>query len=416
MACQGSTPPLKIAIAGTRGIPACYGGFETFAEELSCRLVKRGHHVMVYGRKHVISHPEPLYKGVELRLLSAPQHKYLETPMHSLYSMFDVLRRDVDVLLVCNAANSPFIWIPRFLGRLPVAVNVDGIERKRSKWNSLGRAWYRLGELTSVWFANEIIADADIISRYYSQQYRRNSEVIRYGFRQMPDDVRQRKLSEVCSQEGILEQAPELFEELGVLPGQYLLYVSRLEPENNAHRVLAAYAKLPEEIRRRLPLLIVGDAPYAAQYISQLHDSAVEGVLFAGYRFGKQYEVLQQGAYAYIQATEVGGTHPALVEAMGFANCIIANRVPEHVEVVKNCALLYPKNDVDALAELLMQVIQQPQTVLQYRKLAFVRAMDEFAWEKIVDSYEELFYRMAGVQRTQTTQTVQTEIALEANA
>lgn len=391
--------PLSIAIAGTRGIPACYGGFETFAQELATRLVQRGHEVMVYGRKHVIDHPESHFQGVELRLLPAPQHKYLETPVHTLISMLDVLKRNVDVVLVCNAANSPFIWIPRFLGRVPVAVNVDGIERKRSKWNSLGRQWYRLGELTSVWFANEVVSDADIIRRYYLQQYRRDSEVIRYGFRSMPGELAKAKLDQIQVPAGLFSsEALTLFKEVGVIPGQYLLYVSRLEPENNAHRVIEAYNTLPLEIRTRLPLLVVGDAPYAKDYIAKLHQSAETGVLFAGYRFGKAYEYLQQGAYAYIQASEVGGTHPALVEAMGFANCIIANRVPEHVEVLKNSGLLYAKNETDVLASLLLQVIQQPQTVLQFRRLAYQRAQQVFDWERIVDSYEQLFSRMVGVE------------------
>ncbi|MCB0325812.1 MAG: glycosyltransferase, partial [Bdellovibrionales bacterium] len=109
----------KVALCGIRGIPACYGGFETFAEELCPRLVERGYEVVVYGRSHVISHSEPLYKGVELRLLPAPKHKYLETPVHTIRSFLDLWRRPVDCVLLCNAANSPFIPIARLRG-IPV--------------------------------------------------------------------------------------------------------------------------------------------------------------------------------------------------------------------------------------------------------------------------------------------------------
>ena len=114
---------MKIAICGTRGIPACYGGFETFAEQLATRLVERGHDVVVYGRKHVIDWDQPFYKGVKIRLLGAPRHKYLETPVHALASYVELLRNKVDVVLSCNAANSPFLWVLN-LGGMPVAVNL----------------------------------------------------------------------------------------------------------------------------------------------------------------------------------------------------------------------------------------------------------------------------------------------------
>ena len=97
---------LKIAICGTRGIPACYGGFETFAEELSTRLVSKGNSVRVYGRKHLIDYDEKYYKGVEIKLLPAPKHKYFETIIHSLLSLYDLIKNPVDVILLCNGANS----------------------------------------------------------------------------------------------------------------------------------------------------------------------------------------------------------------------------------------------------------------------------------------------------------------------
>ena len=391
---SGGMAPLRVAICGTRGIPACYGGFETFAEELSTRLVARGHSVLVYGRSHVIDYKEPTFRGVKLRLLPAPKHKYLETPVHSLCSLIDVMRQPIDVVLVCNAANSPFVWIPRFLGRKPVAVNLDGIERKRSKWNVLGRIWYRLGEQASVWFANEMISDAEIIRRYYSQRYGRASKLIRYGCRPFPEPALAAKLSGQSLDMLRTTGTTDPFAELGIQPGSYLLYVSRLEPENNALRVVHAYMELPAEIRNRMPLVVVGDAPYADSYIRQVHAAAGPGVIFAGYRFGEQYELLQQGAYTYIQATEVGGTHPALVEAIGYANCVIGNRVPEHVEVLRDIGMFYNKNDTEHLSECMAQAIHEPELVQKYRQLAYARAQERFNWERITDEYEELLYSL----------------------
>jgi glycosyltransferase involved in cell wall biosynthesis len=431
---------MKIAICGTRGIPARYGGFETFAEELSTRLVERGHSVRVYGRPHVVESSGKTYRGVELCLLPAVRQKYLETPLHTLLCFLHNLVKPVDLLLVCNGANSPFLWIPRLTGT-PCIVNVDGIERLRGKWNRLGKLWYRLGEFCSVLFASVVVSDAEVIRQYYKETYRRNSTVIPYGYRQGEiERVLQKtglcRRSDINSTEAVgngsvgagvasdgltaesisakslagksasyietattptqfSEAEQALFAELGVEPGKYLLYVSRLEPENNAHVVIEAYQKAGEAIQQ-YPLVIVGDAPYAKEYIAGLHKMAGPRVIFAGFRFGEPYVTLQLGARLYIQATEVGGTHPALVESMGYGNCIIVNGTPENVEVIGDAGVIYPKNDVSVLARELSSLVCDEYRLTALRRRAFLRAEERYLWETIVTSYEELFRSQIG--------------------
>src|ERR671913_341574 len=134
---------MRIAILGTRGIPASYGGFETFAEQLSTRLVARGHDVTVYCRAHYVSPRQIEYKGVRLRVLPTIRRKYFDTVVHGFLSALDAAPRRFDAALVCNAANAPFIPFLR-AARTPVAINVDGLEHKRRKWNWVGRNYYRL--------------------------------------------------------------------------------------------------------------------------------------------------------------------------------------------------------------------------------------------------------------------------------
>ncbi len=384
---------MDIAICGIRGIPACYGGFETFAEELSTRLFQRGHRVLVYGRSHVIRHTESKYCGVDLKLLPAPRHKYLETPVHTLLCLAHMQFHRPQVVLVCNAANSPFIWINRLTG-IPTAVNVDGIERKRAKWNKLGKAWYRLGEYASVWFANRVIADAEVIKEYYLSEHGCNSVVIPYGY------TKTAKAEAKASGLTVNFEAEELthFEELGIQPNRYLLDVGRLEPENNAHVVVDAYNRLSPD-HKRFPLLIVGDAPYASDYIQSLKEKAGHNIIFAGYRFSAAYRTLQLGAYLYIQASEVGGTHPALVEALGFANCVIANNTPENIEVVAGAGLSYERNSPVDLSYQLTRLIDQPEVVASFRNKAFQHAELKYSWDRVTDSYEQLFYNMIGKRK-----------------
>lgn len=361
-----------MALIGTRGIPARYGGFETFAEQLSTRLVARGHSVTVYGRRKFGEKVEANeFDGVRVRYTPTVMHKYLETPLSSLTAFLDALKYPFDIVLLCNAANSPFAFIPRLKGT-PLMVNVDGIERHRTKWNTLGKLWYRLGEITSVLFASRVIADAKVISDYYRSTYKTDSTVIPYGtnpIRRVPGKV---------------------MEQFGLKPGEYILYVSRLEPENNALGVIEAYCKSD----RRIPLVIVGDAPYADEYKALLRSKAGPGVIFTGFQFGEAYQELQSNCYIYIQATEVGGTHPALIEAMSYGNCVIANGTPENIEVVADTAYIYQKNDFNELSSIMTRLLASPDDVKSMGVKARDRAERCYSWDSVVEQYEDLAWQL----------------------
>ena len=366
---------LEIAILGTRGIPACYGGFETFAEELSARLVQRGHSVVVYGRRGFAEkyRGPATYRGALLRILPTVRHKYLETPLHGLFSVLDCAIRGCDAVILCNAANSPFAWLLRVRG-IAVAINVDGVERKRGKWNILGRLWYRLGEICSVLFASRVIADAQVIAQYYRRSYGCRSEVIAYGA------------------EPRFQKAGAVLRQFNLKAGEYILYVSRLEPENNALGVIQAYNGLVT----KMPLVLVGGAPYAKAYYAKLRAAANGNVIFTGFQFGQAYRELRSNCYLYIQATEVGGTHPALVEAMAYGNCVIANATPEHLEVLGPAGVYYSKNDFPDLGRKMKMLLADPQLVQRYGEMGRVRAAELYDWGKITERYELLLARLAG--------------------
>lgn len=369
---------MRIAIAGTRGIPARYGGFETFAEELSTRLKQRGHSVVVYGRRSFFKDDPDIkeYEGVKLRYAPTIMSKYFETVVASFSTFFSMKRREFDIVLLCNAANSPVSWIGRLKG-IPILINVDGVERKRAKWNSFGKLWYKLGELSTLCFASRIISDAEVIAQYYRDTYNAETEVIAYG--------------------ASAQKIPpgEVLKKFNLSTRNYILYVSRLEPENNALGVIRAY----NASGLHLPLVIVGDAPYADEYKKQLHAEAGPGVVFTGYQFGDAYHELQSNCSLYIQATEVGGTHPALIEAMAHGNVIIANGTPENREVLNNCGEFYPVNDFVTLSQIMKSLLSAPAQQEQLRVLAKLRAETLYSWERITDQYEELFNNLIGYNK-----------------
>lgn len=359
---------MKIAILGTRGIPANYGGFETFAEECAAGLAARGHAMTVYCRSHYVPKSMRQFRGVRLVVLPTLKWKYSDTVFHTFLSVLHSLFCGFDAVLICNAANSIYAWMPRLMG-IPAVVNVDGIERRRRKWNWLGRAYYRASEKMSTWFPNVIVTDARVIEQYYRERYKAASVFIPYG--------------------AVTEKAQgiEILQKLGLAPRDYFLYVSRLEPENNAHLVVSAF----EKIRTTRRLVVVGDAPYACDYIRSLKRTQDLRILFPGAIYGSGYRQLQSNAYCYIHATEVGGTHPALLEAMGLGNIVIANGTPENIEVLGGTGLIYEKNNREDLARLLQEIADNPEQWQHFRAEALSRAKSLYSWEDVVTQYERLF-------------------------
>jgi glycosyltransferase involved in cell wall biosynthesis len=360
---------LSIAILGTRGVPARYGGFETFAAELSSRLAARGHDVTVYCRGEGVGHG--LWGAVRTITLPALNHKYLETVSHTLLSAVDAMVRQFDVVLLCNAANAFILPLLR-ARRIPVATNVDGIERKRRKWNAVGKAVYAVGESFSVLFSSQVIADAAVIADYYCERFHSRPVVISYG-------------SELPS-------GPEssILDELGLRRRGYLLYVSRFEPENNPLEVIAAYRK----VRTQVPLVMVGEARYAPKLRSAMSDAADERVILPGAIYGEGYQTLQRHALAYIQATEVGGTHPALVEAMGSGGLVLAHATPENREVGGDAVLYFDLRPVETLSRTIELVLAGSADVEALRGRSRARVASLYSWSRVTDAYETLLRQL----------------------
>ena len=241
---------MKIAFLGTRGIPANYGGFETFVEQISVRLAERGHAVSVYCREASYSEHMAEYKGVRRVTLSSIHTKYLDTLSHTLFSSIHVLGQRPEIVYCCNSANACFMWIPRLLGT-KVILNTDGLEWERAKWNWAGKTFYRMSEYLACLFPNRLVSDSRVIQRYYRSKFGAESHFVAYGA-----DILERgwgwdQLSG--------ERCPEELQ--GIAREKYFLFVSRLEPENNPHLVVKAF----EQVKTDMRLLIVGSAPFAAQ-------------------------------------------------------------------------------------------------------------------------------------------------------
>jgi glycosyltransferase involved in cell wall biosynthesis len=357
---------VRIGILGTRGIPARYGGFETLAEELSARLAARGHDVTVYTRTRYAEPGLESHRGARIRVLPTVPSKYLDTVVHGLLSAVDAAFASFDAVLVCNAINAWCSFLPRLSGRTRVVLNVDGLERNRRKWNALGRLAYRVSERLSTIVPDAVVSDAKVIQDYYRQRFGFASVFIPYGG-DLPGPV-----------------GRETLDRLDLEPERYVLYVSRLEPENNAEAVVRAYRDVPGD----MPLVIVGDAPYAAEYIARLRAAADARVRMPGAIYGEGYRQLLANAAVYVQATEVGGTHPALVEAMGYGRLVAYNATPENEEVAGGAGLPFDARRPETLTELLARYLDDPAGASVWKERARTRTRERYRWDDVSDRYE----------------------------
>ncbi|MDE0105273.1 MAG: DUF1972 domain-containing protein [Bryobacterales bacterium] len=366
---------MRIALLGIRGIPANYGGFETFAEEIAARLVERGHQVTVYCRSHYATGAREC-RGARLVVLPTLRGKHTDTAVHTFLSTLHLLLRPADAAIFCNGANAVFSFWPRVAG-IPTVLNVDGLERKRKKWNKAAKAWYALSERLASLCPDVVVTDSLVIQAYYRERHGLASTYIGYGAppRNHP---RTGKLAE-----------------LGVEPGGYFLYVSRLEPENNALMVVQEF----ERSGTRRKLVVVGDAPYAASYIRKVRATRDPRIVFAGAVYGAAYGDLQARCHAYVHATEVGGTHPALVEAMGRGCAILYLDTPENAEVAARAGVVYSARPGDLASRIDEFDSAGLARMERLREAAAREAASRYDWSEVTDRYERILLAVAAGRR-----------------
>ncbi len=365
---------MKIALMGTRGIPASYSGFETCVEQLGQRLAERGHDVTVYCRSHHIKYDKPTYKGMRLIKHGTIANKYLDTIVHSLLSSLHALTQGYDVGLYFIAGNSPVTWIPRMVGTKTI-LNVDGLDWKREKWPRFAKWYIQFAEYLATKLPTVYLTDSHVVQQYYQTRFNSMPPYIPYG-------------SEV---EHV--HAGKTLEKFGLEAGKYILFVGRLVPENCPHHLVEAFHGLGTNMK----CVIVGDSAYSQSYIASLKEKAKHDprIIFTGYVFGEGYHELGSNAYIFAETSGVGGTHPALVEAMAFGNCVVTYNTPENMETIGKAGFGYDgKIGTDSLRHILQYLLSRPNEVKKYSLSAKERAETVYTWESVTDSYEKLFYEL----------------------
>ena len=364
---------------GTRGIPAAYSGFETAVEHLAERFTARGHEVTVYCRPHMTERRET-HAGARLVHLPTVRSKHLDTLAHTMLSTAHMATRTrPDVALYFIAGNAPGAALARLAG-VPSVLQIDGLDSERAKWSGPARAYLRMAERLAPAAATIAVTDSAAVADSYERRYGRRIPWIPYGA-EMPDP----------GDAGWCRR-------LGVEPGRFVLFVGRLVPENNAHLLVEAHRLAATG----WPLVVVGDAPYAEGYIAGLKRSAGTDVLFPGYVFGDGYRELVHAAGVMCAPTEVGGTHPVIVEAMAAGAPLLVSDHAPNLEVVGDAAASFPlAGGAQALADALAALVADAGRRAALGESAAARAAVRFSWDTCADAYLRLCEGVTGLPADQ---------------
>jgi glycosyltransferase involved in cell wall biosynthesis len=357
----------SIAIIGSRGYPSFYGGFETLVRKLAPYLADRGWDVTVYSRPGATSDAiEHRHPGVRSVMTKGIESKFLSTLTFGASSTFDAARRKPDVALVMNVANG--YWLPLLRSRgIPSVLNVDGIEWQRPKWNWLGKSVFKGGAKMTARFADVLVCDSTEIGRFWRDNFKRGGVFIPYG-----GDLPERH-----------HELPPGLERRG-----YVLLVARLVPENT----VAEFLDAAEDIVQDYPVVVVGSSgcggPLESRIrsLAETHDRLTwlgqvsnDPLLFS----------LWQNCGAYFHGHSVGGTNPALVQAMACGAPTIARDTLFNREVLQTAGVYVPPNPSGIVAAI-RDLMSNPTMQDWLGAKAQARAAKEFSWESICAAYERI--------------------------
>ncbi|MFC1568815.1 DUF1972 domain-containing protein [bacterium] len=364
---------MKIAIFGARGIPAKWGGFDTFVTNLAPRLVSKGHEVTVFCMPKYSQPDRPkTIDGVRLIYLPTIYGKFTETFLHELisscYALFFLKKFDIYYVLGCR---SSMVYVIHFLLRRTLVINTDGLDWIRRKWGRFARHFLKFNYWIARRIGKQLVSDSFELKKYYIENYNKETVFLTNG-------------GEIVS-----ERHPEIVKQYDLTPGEYCLVACRLEPENNIDIIINEFIK--SSIQKKL--VIAGGANYKSPYIDQLKKVKDERIVFLGPVYEEGHiEQIHLHTYLYLHGHEVGGTNPSLLKAMACGNIIVAHDVRFNREVLGGCGLLWDKKEGSLLAQLEEAHHNYKKYLNSLPEKCIDRIKTYYSWDKVGEDHE-LFFR-----------------------
>ena len=367
----------KIAVIGTRGIPATYGGIEKHCEDLYSLLSQEGYEVMVYGRKYYTSAEIDEYKGIKIKKIPVLNIKGLETFIHSFISTVLACCSNVDIIHFHAQGPTIFSWIPRiFCPHKKVVFTCHGIDWQRDKWNFIAKTIIRLGELASAVFPHNKICVSEYLSQYYSEKYNVKTEKIVNGVE-------------------IKEQIPEgdCCKKFNLSKNEYIMFVGRMVPEKAPDILIEAF----KQVSSGKKLVIVGGEAGTDTYFAHLKKLAKddERIVFTDYLYEKDIQEIYSNALCYISASKLEGLPITVLEAMSYGLPLVLSDIGPHSEVMQlnsNMGVSFKTNDINACKEAIEEILsKRPEELSAMSENSFNVVKKEFSWEKVSKLTDQVY-------------------------
>lgn len=330
----------------------------------------------VYNRVPFNTYNGDSFQGVRIVRLPTIQAKGTDTLVHSALCTAHSLLSPYDIIYFCGVGSAIFSSPARLRGASTI-VNVDGADWQRAKWGRLGKLWLRWSEAMAARLASSVIADHPVIAERYKRQFGIDCELISYGAEVNLDDP-----------------GTNTLEKFGLKPDNYLLYVSRLTPENAADLVMESHLASGS----KMPLVVVGDAPYLPGFLTKLHqlaESSQGRILMIGYQFGEAYRQLSHHARGFVFPTSIEATRPVLLEQMGSGGCVIARDTPSNRHILGDAAVWFDHAEpLPSLTSAIREVTSAGFQRQAFQEKARERIRSHYSWDHVTDQYEILFKKL----------------------
>ena len=355
----------SVAILGTVGVPAKYGGFETLVDNLVRYHDANSLPILVTIYCSSKSYPikQSAYLSASLKYIPIKANG-IQSVMYDITSLFISVWNRSDIILLLGVSGALVLPFVRIISSAKIITNIDGVEWKREKWSPLAKFFLRFSEKIAVKFSHSLIADNDEIAKYVHQAYDVRTHVIPYGG------------DHAVSVEDVSVESLNL-------PQKYIFSVCRIEPENNLHLIIEAFINDESQ-----SLVVVGNWLNSEYGQNLKHKCSTSNNIFLLdpiYDLGK-LKTLRSKAFAYIHGHSAGGTNPSLVEAMHFGRPVIAYDCEFNRCTTENQALFFKTSD-DIIS--LLRTINESKSK-QVGESMLKIAQQRYTWDVVAKQYFDL--------------------------